>query len=138
MATRPRTRAEALAVLGLPATASPADVIRAYRRLAKSSHPDVTGRTDPTAGQEFASLTEAYDVLTGPPAPPERSATAPLHERGPAEAQPTTPPRQPRPQRPGPTGWSGRPPIVAGPVTITPCQPRRRPGHAGDPAGQDS
>ena len=37
------TRSVALALLGLPGDASPREITRAYRRLAKATHPDRTG-----------------------------------------------------------------------------------------------
>jgi curved DNA-binding protein CbpA len=123
-----RSRSEALTVLGLPATATPEDVTRAYRRLAKSSHPDLTGRTDRTAGQQFAAITEAYRALLAPdehrsepsPGEPAASSTRPATPTDAARAA-TPPTRRPR----SATRWIGQPPIVAGPVVITPYPPRR-------------
>lgn len=48
-------------VLGVAPTASEEDVRHAYRRLAKTAHPDAHG--DPA---RFTRLTEAYDVLSDP------------------------------------------------------------------------
>ena len=53
-------------VLGLPAGATPADVKRAYRALAKQFHPDSAG---PSALPRFLAIQEAYEALTGDRAP---------------------------------------------------------------------
>ncbi|MGS2645906.1 J domain-containing protein [Streptosporangium sp. G12] len=50
-------------VLGVPLTATPAEIKKAYRRLARQLHPDVT--PDPAAAERFKRITHAYDVLTG-------------------------------------------------------------------------
>lgn len=51
------------AVLGVPPTASPAEIKSAYRRLARQLHPDVN--SEPAATERFKQITRAYDVLTG-------------------------------------------------------------------------
>ena len=53
-------RLQALALLGLAPGASPAEIRRAYRRLAKNHHPDLGGEV--TA---FHSLDAAYRLLVG-------------------------------------------------------------------------
>jgi curved DNA-binding protein len=52
------------AVLGVPRTATQAEIQRAYRQLARKRHPDI----DTTAGatQRFQQITEAYEVLKNP------------------------------------------------------------------------
>lgn len=52
-------------VLGVPPDASPAEIVRAYRRGARASHPD-SRPDDPDALARFRALTEAYDVLGDP------------------------------------------------------------------------
>lgn len=106
----PAARSAALAVLGLSDQASHRDVTRAYRRLAKTTHPDVTGPLDHDAGRRFAALTEAYHLLTGMPATPI-VRTAPPASRPVTVSVRLTPP----------------PPFVAGPVRVTPTArtPRR-------------
>lgn len=52
-------------VLGISRDASPDDVKRAYRKLAKEHHPDVNVG-DPTADTRFKSINEAYEVLRDP------------------------------------------------------------------------
>jgi curved DNA-binding protein len=51
-------------ILGVPREASQDDVQRAYRRLARSLHPDVN--KDPAAEERFKDVSEAYDVLSDP------------------------------------------------------------------------
>ena len=50
-------------VLGVPRTASPEDIKRAYRRLARQLHPDVAG---PEAEERFKEVGRAYEVLSNP------------------------------------------------------------------------
>src|SRR5579862_728444 len=50
--------------LGLSTSASPEDVRRRYRELARRYHPDVA-RT-PDAGRRFAEINEAHSVLSDP------------------------------------------------------------------------
>ena len=50
-------------VLGVPQDASEEDIKRAYRRKARTSHPDAGGDED-----EFKELTTAYEVLRNPQA----------------------------------------------------------------------
>jgi curved DNA-binding protein len=51
-------------VLGVPRTASQDDIQRAYRKLARTHHPDVN--SDPASEQRFKEVSEAYDVLSDP------------------------------------------------------------------------
>src|SRR5690242_19986360 len=52
------------AVLGLPRTASPDEVKRAYRRLAKANHPDAAGEA---ALPRFLAIQAAYTRIVGVP-----------------------------------------------------------------------
>ena len=52
-------------VLGVSRDASPEEIRRAYRRLARQCHPDVN-QGDPSAEEQFKRLTEAYRVLSDP------------------------------------------------------------------------
>jgi len=51
-------------ILGVPREASQDDIQRAYRRLARTHHPDVNN--DPAAEERFKDISEAYDVLSDP------------------------------------------------------------------------
>jgi hypothetical protein len=99
-------RLAALAALGLSEGASSQDVVRAYRRLAKLTHPDVAGSTDRAAGDRFTAITDAYHLLAAAdPAPPAAAPPTPRSD-------------------PAPANWSPRPPIVARPVRVTPFPDR--------------
>ena len=52
-------------VLGVPETASPDDIKKAFRRLARKHHPDVN-RGDSKAESRFKELNEANEVLSDP------------------------------------------------------------------------
>lgn len=51
-------------VLGLERTATPDEIKKAYRRLARELHPDVNSGAD--AQEKFKLVTHAYDVLSDP------------------------------------------------------------------------
>ena len=51
--------------LGVDRGASEPEIKRAYRKLARELHPDVTG-DDPRATERFKAVTEAYEVLSDP------------------------------------------------------------------------
>ena len=51
-------------VLGVPRNASQDEIQRAYRKLARTYHPDVN--SDPAAEDRFKDISEAYDVLSDP------------------------------------------------------------------------
>jgi curved DNA-binding protein CbpA len=53
------------AFLGVEPHASADDIVRAYRRLALTSHPDARPK-DPGASARFRALTHAYVVLSDP------------------------------------------------------------------------
>lgn len=49
-------------ILGVPRTATPEEIKRAFRQLARERHPDVD--TDPQATERFKEINEAYQVLS--------------------------------------------------------------------------
>jgi curved DNA-binding protein len=49
-------------ILGVPRTATQAEIQKAYRKLARTYHPDVN--KDPGAEERFKEVSEAYDVLS--------------------------------------------------------------------------
>ena len=122
----------ALAILGLRKGADRDTVWRAYRRLARESHPDVSGAPD-TAGQ-FVELTRAYHraVAAADAQPPETAIHVSVTDR-------VARPRAPRmarvelaeaftdavgrPWQAGPSSWDDGTWIVAGPVLVSPWQP---------------
>jgi DnaJ-class molecular chaperone len=53
------------AVLGIPRTASGADIKKAFRKLAREHHPDANA-SDPAAEQRFKDVNEANEVLSDP------------------------------------------------------------------------
>jgi curved DNA-binding protein CbpA len=118
-------RTAALALLELSEGASPAEILAAYRRLARMTHPDATGRTDPAASQDFAELHDAFELLTQPRrgAPHgEQRVGASAEPAGPAQAAAAEPPARPARPRPGPVRQRRvrtQRPIVAGPVIVT-------------------
>ncbi len=59
------TERDLYTVLGLTQVASPADIKRAYRRLARRFHPDINPG-DGTAVVRFRQIAEAYETLSDP------------------------------------------------------------------------
>jgi hypothetical protein len=128
------TRSAALALLGLSGDASPRDITRAYRRLAKATHPDRTSLSTAPVGDgaasdqdRFARLADAYHALASTPQPRSPGTPSPGRASGP---DPSTPGAVSVPVRvrKAPGKPPERPPIVAGPVHITPAPcPAARP-----------
>jgi len=94
-----RRAVEAFQLLGIPRDSDRDTIAHAYRRLARTVHPDLSADAD--AAERFADLAEAYRIAT---AAPSRQAAVPA-----GEAVPVRP-------RDVPTAQEA--PIIAGPVRI--------------------
>jgi hypothetical protein len=108
-------------VLGVPGTASEAEIRRAFWALAKRHHPDVN-RGNPDAARRFVEVGNAADILLDPrrrasydesrtpgaPAGPPAAAPKPPPPPSTSQAARTPPPTAPAPvisQRPGNLLW---------------------------------
>src|SRR5579862_2154251 len=81
-------------VLGVPRTASEADIKKAFRKLAREYHPDVA-KTKKGAEEKFKEINEAYEVLGDPAKRRKYDELGPNWKQG-AEFRP-------------PPGWQGNP-----------------------------
>src|SRR5687767_14557710 len=52
-------------ILGVPQEATPQEIKKAFRQIARECHPDVTG-DDPVAAEKFKSARKAYETLIDP------------------------------------------------------------------------
>src|SRR5206468_12457267 len=64
-ARRPLDMPDYYGILGVARDASDEDIKRAYRKLARESHPDANPE-DPHAEERFKAIGEAYQVLSDP------------------------------------------------------------------------
>ncbi len=128
-------RIEALRVLGLPSTASPAEIKEAYRDLAKVWHPDRFGtdsRLRAKAEETLKGINEAYQALeTGSAGGGGAAAKPPRPDPSPRpKPRPAPPPRpKPRPAPPPPP-----PPRPTPPPPPPPPPPRPEPPPPPPPA----
>jgi hypothetical protein len=103
-------------VLGVPGTASEAEIRRAFWALAKRYHPDVNPGS-PDAARRFVEVGNAAETLLDP----KRRASydesrAPVRRAGPSGAAPKPPPPPPPPPRPSPAARTP-PPAAPEPVS---------------------
>jgi molecular chaperone DnaJ len=112
-----RRQAAALALLGLGPAATPAEVVTAWRRLARDLHPDRSPDAD--AARRFAELRTAYETARAAVAGQRAEDTGAPVQR---------PPRDGVPDHRGEAGPlpHPRPVIVAGPVIVEPWPGSRR------------
>src|ERR1700733_14704879 len=75
-------------VLGVGRDATPEEIQRAYRKLARTHHPDVN--KDPAAERRFADISEAYDVLSDPDTRRRYDAFGPDFRQVPPDVDPET------------------------------------------------
>ena len=97
-------------VLGVPRNADQSEIQRAYRKLARTHHPDVN--KDPSAEARFKQISEAYDVLSDPDLRKRYDAFGEEFRRVPPDVDPEVWRQAPAhagagPAGPGPAG-SGR------------------------------
>lgn len=116
------TLTAALALLGLDEGADRAAVVQAYRRLARTTHPDLSDAAD--AAGKFDSLTTAYRRALDTPPTTAAESTADSA----AEPVVTSTPYV-RPAGPGIWLADGpsRPFIIVRPGRVDPLPPHRRP-----------
>lgn len=116
MAQHEHRRDDPYDVLGVRASASMQDIVRAYRRAALAAHPDAQP-ADPGAAGRFSAITEAYHLLRDPGRRAE-------YDRSRSGKQKLTPdvPRSRSPQ--GPATTRPQPALWAGPVHIQPSPQR--------------
>jgi curved DNA-binding protein len=75
-------------VLDVPRSASQDEIQRAYRKLARTYHPDVN--SDPGAEDRFKEISEAYDVLSDPETRRRYDAFGPDFRQVPPDMDPET------------------------------------------------
>src|ERR1700742_2684231 len=75
-------------ILGVPRDARQEDIQRAYRKLARTYHPDVNH--DPGAEDRFKDVSEAYDVLSDPQTRPRYDAFGRDFRQVPEDVDPET------------------------------------------------
>jgi DnaJ-class molecular chaperone len=77
------------ATLGVSKTASPEEVKKAYRRLAREHHPDLHPEKNKVkAGEKFKEINEAYEVLSDPAKRTQYDQVGPEWAQAGARAQP--------------------------------------------------
>ena len=75
-------------ILGVPRTADQEEIQRAYRKLARTYHPDVN--KDAAAEERFKEVSEAYDVLSDPEQRRRYDAFGPEFRQVPKDVDPET------------------------------------------------
>src|SRR5258707_2007757 len=75
-------------ILGVPRSASQDEIQQAYRRLARTYHPDVN--SDPAAEDRFKDISQAYAVLSDPQTRRRYDAFGPDFRQVPEDVDPET------------------------------------------------
>ncbi len=89
MASPPQAeRRDFYQILDVPRSASQDEIQRAYRKLARTYHPDVN--SDPAAEDRFKEISEAYDVLSDPETRRRYDAFGPDFRQVPPDMDPET------------------------------------------------
>ncbi len=110
-------------VLGVPGTASEAEIRHAFWVLAKKYHPDVSGG-DPDAARRFVEVGNAAETLLDP----HRRAS---YDESRAPKAPTaTPAAAPKPPAPKPSTPPSTPPAAGKPPPPAPASASRRTGNS--------
>jgi curved DNA-binding protein len=106
-------------VLGVSRTASQEEIQRAYRKLARASHPDINH--DPAAEERFKEISEAYQVLSDPDTRSRYDTFGPDFRRVPEGMDADTWRRATSGAGPGGSGWrtAGRGRAGEGPTVFT-------------------
>jgi curved DNA-binding protein len=89
-------------VLGVTRSSSAEEIQRAYRKLARTYHPDVN--KDPAAEERFKEISEAYDVLSDPESRIKYDRFGSSFRQVPNGVSPES---WGRAQRVNPSGWEG-------------------------------
>jgi curved DNA-binding protein len=97
--------ADFYSILGVSRDASADDIQRAYRKLARTYHPDVN--KDPAAEERFKEISEAYDVLSDPKTRQRYDAFGADFRRVPEDADPATWGRSRAGRGPSRSSWDG-------------------------------
>jgi molecular chaperone DnaJ len=88
-------------ILGVPETATPDEIKKAYRRLAKQYHPDANPN-NPQAAERFKSISEAHGVLADAEKRKQYDQMRKLGAIDGFRRQGGAPGQRPGPQQPGP------------------------------------
>ncbi len=104
-------------ILGVPKTASQDEIQQAYRKLARTHHPDVN--SDPGSEERFKDISEAYSVLSDPQTRRRYDAFGPDFRQIPEDVDPEAWRRAQAGARAG-AGQSGRAGFGAGNGTYGP------------------
>src|SRR3984893_3007333 len=91
--------------LGVSRTANADEIQRAYRKLARTYHPDVN--KDPGAEERFKRISEAYDVLSDPATRAKYDRFGPSFRQVPDGADPAARAGAHQGASRGPGGFSG-------------------------------